>query len=195
MSHKDSNGIVCGGCPPTCEAAKIPHVPAGLNEAMAGCCGLRFGHGAFCFDADGNCTQEMTCCAGKDCADLEPASCDAHAPKPNQVVEVEAPFVGGRFPQKVAEAKMKKKVQHAVDKANGLDLIPEDKRAETARGKARLISAGLTLEVDDKGSGKARARVMAVKKVVNPHNPDPEFHHVVPTAAEVAAVRAALGAN
>lgn len=191
MTHKDSNGAVCGGCPPTCEDAKVPHVSAGATRAETGCCAMRFGHGRFDFDANGNVTKEPVCCAGKDCADPEPAGCDAHAPKPSQVVEVEAPFTGGRFPEKVAEARAKK-VQAAMDKQNGLDLIPESARAEAARGKARLVLAGATFEVNDAGNGKVKARVMAVERRVNPFNPDPEFHHIQPTAAEVGAVRAAL---
>lgn len=189
MSHKDSNGVICGGCPPECEDAKTPHVQAGLGEAETGCCAARFGHGRFDFDADGNCIQEATCCAGKDCADDEPAGCDAHAPKPHQVIEVEAPFIGGRFPEKVAEARARK-VKAATDALNG--LITND--PQEARGKARLVTAGLAFEGGPDNSGKVKARVMVLERRVNPNNPDPEFHHVTPTAAEIAAVKAALAA-
>lgn len=183
IPHKDSSGQECRGCGPECEQAKLPHVPAGLDTAVTGCCAMRFGHGAFVFDDAGNCIQEACCCAGKECGDETPQDCDAHAPKPYQVVEVRAPFVGGRFAEKKAGALLKKVRALSARDAEGKPTGP------------RVADAGLTFEVDDRGNGQVIARITALEKRVNPNNPDLEWHHVQPTKAEVAAVQAALGVN
>jgi hypothetical protein len=65
-----------------------------------------------------------------------------------------------------------------------------------ARGhptKDRVSDARLSFEIDQKNHGLVIATVTALERRMNPYNPDPEWHHVAPNAAEVAAVRSALG--
>lgn len=176
-SHKKSDGTVCPGC--DCDQSKLTHIIAGI--AHTGCCGMRFAHGTYEFDANGNVVKEPTCCAGKDCKDETPQDCDAHAPneKKGHVVEVKAKFDGGKFPEKKAEAL-----------ANKLRALSARDNKGTPTGNR--VSDAVLVTVDA-GKGEAVARVYALKKVKNPNNPDPEWHHVAPTKAEVDAVKNALG--
>lgn len=179
--HRSSDGTPCSGCGPECDSAGRPTVPAGLRHAITGCCAMQFPHGRFVFDAAGNCVQEATCCAGKECGNDAPENCSAHQPtKPEHVVEVRAPFIGGRWPHKKVQGILARLTVRAGAEAQG------------GTSGDRIWDARLTFKVDHKNTGEVAATVTALEKRINPHNHDPEWHHVAPSSDELARVRDAL---
>lgn len=189
MGHKKSDGTICTGCPPTCSDKDNSCVIGGV--AFTGCCGMTLPHGPMTFDEDGNVTNTPLCCAGFDHATeaCNPDKCGGHGGKPEWSLKVRDTSIAG-LPVQFAKAKIEaktRKVNATFDSLNGVTDSADEHATILKNGK--VFRGGLRRNEE---TGEAEAEAVVMEKVINPYNPDPEWHHRDFTSAERVKVRAAL---
>lgn len=194
IDHKKSDGTPCAGCPPTCTNMNNSCVIGGVS--FTGCCGMTLPHGPMTFDNDGNVTNTSLCCAGFDHATgkCDPSDCGGHGGKPEWSLKVRDMSIAG-LPAVFAKAKIEaktRKVKEAIDSLN--DLTADEANDSTAE-HAKILKNGKVFRGGlrrNEETGEVEAEAVVMEKVINPHNPDPEWHHRDFTSAEKVKVRAAL---
>lgn len=195
MDHKKSDGTVCGGCHNSC-SVKDSNVCIVGGVSFTGCCGMTLPHGPMTFDDDGNVINTSLCCAGfnHETRTCDPSDCGAHSGKPEWSLKVSDASIAG-LPAQFAKAKIEAKTRKVKEALDSLNHLTVDEANDSAAEHTKILKNGKVFRGglrfnEDKGEMEAEAVVM--EKVINPHNPDPEWHHRDFTSAEKVKVRAAL---